>query len=62
MSQVLQALKAELYRCRGGHMAALQRGVEALDAEAQRALLAVLRDLKSDAEGEKRKRQQGIFW
>jgi hypothetical protein len=62
MSQVLQALKAELYNCRGGHLPALQKGVETLDAEAQRLLLQVVRDLKQDADTEKRKRRQGICW
>jgi len=62
MSQVLQALRAELYRCRGGHVPALQKGVETLTPEAQRLLLSVLRDLKSEAEDEKRKRRQGMFF
>jgi len=59
---VLQALKAELYRCRGGHSPELQKGVEELPAEAQRLLLNVIRDLKQEANAERNKRKRGICW
>jgi len=33
-----------------------------LDAEAQRLLLGIIRDLKQDADAERSKRKQGICW
>jgi hypothetical protein len=59
---VLQALRAELFRCRGGHLPALQAGVEAMTPEAQRLLLVVLRDLRQEADAERSKRRQGRCW
>lgn len=61
-SPYLQALKAELYRCRGGHQAELQKAIDDMPPEAQRILLSVIRDLHQEAESEKSKRQRGQFW
>jgi hypothetical protein len=59
---ILQALKAELYQCRGGHVRSLQGDLEKLSPEAQRMLLLVIRDLKQEAASAKSKARQGIFW
>jgi len=61
-SSWLQAIRAELAQCRGGHMPALQAGVEAMTPEAQRLLLNVLRDLRQEADDERSRRRQGRHW
>ena len=59
---MLQALKCELYQCRGGHMPALQGELEKLSPEAQRLLLFVIRGLKQEAASARSKARRGILW
>lgn len=61
-SPYFRALKAELYRIRGGHAPELQAAIDEMDPMAQQALLGVIRNLQDEVSQEKRKRQQGQFW
>jgi len=57
-----RALKAELYRIRGGHAPELQAAIDEMNPQAQQALLGVIRNLQGDVSNEKKKRQRGQFW
>lgn len=62
MSDLTRQARAEVARSTGHRYLALDNAIEALPVEAQRDLIRLIRNLKSTADSEKRKRRRGQFW